>query len=52
MGTIKHNDSKTSLRAKELKKTLGAITKEQEERDGGRERKRGGQVLERETLNL
>ena len=55
MGTIKHNDSRTSLRVKELiqkarsNEDLGAKTKEQEESE--RERV-GGQVLEREALNL
>ena len=43
MGTIKRNDSRTSLRVKELissarsNEDLGAKIKEQEERDGERE---------------
>ena len=57
MGTIKHNDSRTSLRAKVLiqnarsNEDLGAKTKEQEERErkreGGRQcsRERGSQSL-------
>ena len=47
MGTIKRNDSRTSLRVKELissarsNEDLGAKIKEQEEREG--EREMGGQ---------
>ena len=56
MGTIKHNDLRTSVRAKELiqnarsNEELGAKTKEQEEE---REREGDGQLeRERFTKNL